>query len=146
MKNFILALAAAGMMALSGAGVAQAQDGDIASKGDVKKGERVWRKCRTCHNLDKAQNKVGPHLVKVINRPIASIDGFKYSNGMTKFGEENAAWTQELMFTYLEKPRKLVKGTRMAFNGLRKEKDRVNLIAYLVEKGGVTKAEEAATN
>ena len=50
---------------------------------------------------------------------------------MNKYGEENEAWTMELLTSYLEKPRKTVKGTKMAFAGLRKEEDRVNVVAYL---------------
>ncbi len=143
MKNWIFAIAACGALAVSGAPAALAQDGDIASKGDVKKGERVFRKCKTCHEINKERNKVGPHLVNIIGRPAASIDGYKYSKGMAKKGEEGLVWTQEIMFEYLEKPRQYVKGTKMAFNGLRKEKDRYDIVAYLVSE---TKTEEAATN
>ncbi len=109
-----------------------------AAEPDIKKGEKVFRKCKACHEVEKEKNKVGPHLVNLFGRTAGSLDGYKYSKAMVAKGEEGLVWTEEVMLEYLIKPRQYVKGTKMAFAGLKKEKDRVNLVAYLQQ---FTKAE-----
>ena len=104
--------------------------GAPALGGDIAAGEKVFKKCRACHVVDKEKNKVGPHLVNVFGRKPGSLDGVKYSKGMIEFGKDNV-WDEATMSAYRKKPRSVVKGTRMAFAGLRKEKDIENLIAYL---------------
>ena len=112
--------------------------GAHAMEADVKKGKKVFRKCKACHVVDKEKNKLGPHLVNIIGRKAAAIEGYKYSKAMKKKGEgdEPLVWTEENLVAYLIKPKKFVPGTKMAFPGLKKEKDRVNLLGYLksVEK------------
>ena len=107
--------------------------GALAADPDVKKGEKVYKKCKACHLVDKEKNKVGPHLVGLIGRKAASVEGYKYSKAMKAKGDEGLVWTEEVLLEYLIKPKEYVKGTKMAFGGLKKEKDRVNLVAYLVE-------------
>lgn len=105
-------------------------DGHAA--GDAEKGERVFRKCKACHAVgDGAENKVGPVLNGIVGRQMASVDGFKYSKVMAEKGAAGDVWTVEDLAAFIEKPRSYMKGTKMSFAGLRKEKDRVNLIAYL---------------
>lgn len=114
----------------------------FAMDGDVEAGEKVFRKCASCHVVDSDQNKVGPSLQNVIGRVPGTVEGFKYSNAMVAFGEENV-WDEETLMSYLAKPRDVVKGTRMAFAGLKKEEDLVNVIAYLKSFSEVMeKAEE----
>lgn len=96
--------------------------------GDPKKGARVFKKCKACHVVDKEQNKVGPHLVGVMGRDVAAVDGFKYSKAMAALGGE---WTVERMTEFLKKPRAYVKGTKMSFGGLKKDADIENVIAYM---------------
>jgi len=104
------------------------------AEGDAKKGEKVFRKCKACHVVDSDKNKVGPSLQNIMGRKPAAIEGFKYSKGMIAFGEDEAnVWDAETLSLYLTKPKELVKGTKMAFGGLRKEADRDNVIAYLME-------------
>ena len=105
----------------------------IAADGDVAAGEKVFRKCKACHVLDEEKNKVGPHLVAIIDRPVASVEGFKYSKAMKAKGEEGMVWTEETLTEYLKAPRKFIKGTKMAFAGLKKDEDITNLIAYVKE-------------
>lgn len=100
------------------------------AEGDAEAGKKVFNKCKACHVVDKEQNRVGPHLVGIVDRDVASIEDFKYSKAMIEWGE-GKAWTAENLDEYLEAPKKVVKGTKMAFAGLRKEEDRANLIAYL---------------
>ncbi len=99
--------------------------------GDAKKGAKVFRKCKACHVVDNEKNKVGPHLVDVIDRPIANVEGFKYSNAMIEFGGDDKVWDIETLTLYLKKPKDFIKGTKMAFAGLKKDKDIDNIIAYL---------------
>ncbi|WP_419906121.1 c-type cytochrome [Hoeflea sp.] len=101
------------------------------AEGDAKKGAKVFRKCKACHVVDEEKNKVGPHLVGIIDRPVATVDGFKYSNAMVEFGSDGKVWDIETLTLYLKKPKDLVKGTNMAFAGVRKDADMENLITYL---------------
>jgi len=100
----------------------------VALSGDVKAGKKVFRKCKACHVVDSDKNKVGPSLQGVIGRQIASVDGFKYSKA---FMETDLVWTPENLTEYLKKPRAFIKGTKMAFGGLRKDADIENVIAYI---------------
>lgn len=96
---------------------------------DLKKGKKVFRKCKACHAVgEKAKNKVGPELNGIIGREAGSVEGYKYSKAMLKSG---ITWDEETLDKYLKKPKDLVKGTKMIFAGLKKEKQRKNLIAYL---------------
>lgn len=99
---------------------------------DAEKGAKVYKKCVSCHMVgDKAKNRVGPQLNGIVGRAIASIGDYKYSKAMYKHAEANNVWTEENLGAYLANPRKTVKGGRMAFAGLRKQKDVDNVIAYL---------------
>lgn len=102
------------------------------AEGDAEKGKKVFRKCQACHVVDSDKNKVGPTLQNVMGRVPGSVEGFKYSDAMIAYGEDHV-WDAETLDAYLEKPRTAVKGTRMAFAGLRKEQDRADVIAYLME-------------
>ncbi|MEC8727875.1 MAG: cytochrome c family protein [Pseudomonadota bacterium] len=100
-----------------------------ALAGDIKAGEKVFKKCKACHVVDKEKNKTGPHLVNIMGRSAGSLESYKkYSKAMKESG---IVWDEETLDGYLEKPKKYIKGTKMAFAGLKKEKDRENVIAYL---------------
>ena len=101
------------------------------AEGDVDAGKKVFKKCKACHNVDKEKNKVGPHLVGVIDRAAAAVEGYKYSKAMKAKAEEGLMWTEENIDTYLLKPKDFVPKTKMAFPGLKKPEDRVNVIAYM---------------
>lgn len=97
--------------------------------GDIKAGEKVFKKCKACHVVDKEKNKTGPHLVNIMGRTAGSLESYKkYSKAMK---ENGIVWNEETLDGYLENPKKYIKGTKMAFGGLKKEKDRENVIAYL---------------
>jgi len=102
------------------------------AEGDAVAGKKVFKKCAACHAVgDGAKNKVGPQLNDIFGRTAGGLDGYKYSKAMIKAGEEGLVWDNETMATYLKKPRAMIKGTKMAFAGLRKDKDLDNVIAYL---------------
>ena len=95
---------------------------------DPAKGEKVFRKCKACHYVDKEKNKTGPHLVNIIGRAAGAVEGYKYSNAMAG---SSLVWDEETIAGFLAKPKKYLKGTKMAFVGLRKESDIADVIAYL---------------
>ena len=100
--------------------------------GDAAKGEKVFRKCKSCHTVGAgAENRVGPMLNGIVGRAVASVDGFKYSAALEGLKADGATWTPEDLSAFLTKPRDFAKGTKMTFAGLRKEEDRTNIIAYL---------------
>jgi cytochrome c len=102
------------------------------AEGDAAEGEKVFRKCKACHAVGEgAENKVGPQLNGVVGRAVAALDDFGYSNVLMGLAEEGKVWTTEELAAFLEKPRDYAKGTKMSFAGLRKEEDRMNVIAYL---------------
>ncbi len=101
------------------------------AEGDIEDGEKVFKKCKACHMVGPdAKNRVGPMLNGVVGRASAQVDGYKYSKAM-KAAE--LTWDEETLSAYLANPRKAVKGTKMAFAGLKKDDDRENIIAYLAQ-------------
>jgi cytochrome c len=98
------------------------------AEGDAAAGQVVFRKCAVCHNIEPDKNKIGPSMHGIIGKKSASVPNFAYSAGMKAY---NVTWTPETLFTYLEKPQALVKGTKMVFVGLPSEKDRRDVIAYM---------------
>jgi cytochrome c len=98
------------------------------AQGDPVAGQVVFRKCAVCHAVEPDKNKIGPSMHGIIGRKSASDPKFAYSAGMKAY---DVTWTAETLFTYLEKPQQLVKGTKMVFAGLPSEKERRDVIAYL---------------
>jgi len=102
---------------------------EILALGDAAHGEKVFKKCSACHIVAKGgKNLIGPALYGVVGRPVASIDGYAYS-GALKAHKKN--WSFEELNAFLLKPRSYIKGTKMAYAGLRKDKDRASVILYL---------------
>jgi len=100
-----------------------------AQAGDVAKGEKIFKKCKSCHVVNAEKNKTGPHLVGIIGREAGSVESYKkYSKALKGSG---IVWNAETLDGYLTNPKKYLKGTKMAFSGLKKEADRQNIIAYL---------------
>ena len=103
----------------------------LLASADIGKGERVAKKCAACHTFDAGgATKQGPNLHDVVDRPIANIDGFKYSGAMVEYGE-GKVWDVDTLNAFLTKPKDVVAKTSMAFAGLKKDADRANLIGYL---------------
>jgi cytochrome c len=93
-------------------------------------GMAVGKKCATCHTFDQGgPNKIGPNLWNVVNRPIASIGDFGYSDAL--HGKSGDTWTYENLNAFLTKPKDFAPGTKMTFAGLKKPEDRANVIRYL---------------
>ena len=102
---------------------------EILALGDLTHGEKVFKKCSACHIVAKGgKNLIGPALYGVVGRPVASIEGYAYSKAL-KAHEKN--WSFEELNAFLLKPKSYIKGTKMAYAGLRKDKDRASVILYL---------------
>ncbi len=118
------------MTAIAGASLAAPAFAE--GEGNVKKGKKVFKKCKACHQIGEgAENKVGPHLNNVFGRVAGSFEDYKYSKVMIAKGAEGLVWDAETLDGFLKKPKKYMKGTKMSFNGTKKDKKRLNLIAYL---------------
>ena len=118
-----------------------------AAAQDTAAGEKVFAKCKACHAVGEgAKNKVGPELNGIVGRAAGSLPDYKYSKAMEGKGAEGLIWDEASLAAYLADPRGFVKGTKMAFAGLKKPEDLENIIAYLatfVADG--SKAAEAPT-
>lgn len=108
----------------------------LAHAGDAANGATLFRKCLACHTATEARNKVGPNLVGVIDRPVASVAGFRYSKAMRAYSA-GKTWTEADLATFLASPQGLVKGTSMAFYGFRSPEDVADVIAYLRDPAAV---------
>lgn len=99
------------------------------AEGDAAKGAKVFKKCKACHTIEKGgKNKIGPNLFGVVGRKSAEVEGFKYSKAMKA---ADLTWDDSNLDQYLTKPKAFIKGNKMSFAGIKKEKQRQDLIAYL---------------
>ena len=101
----------------------------IMALGDVASGEKIFKKCAACHSINKGgKNKIGPALYGIVGRAVGGVDDYKYSKALASYSKE---WTFEELNGFLQKPASYIKGTKMSYAGLRKEKDRASVIKYL---------------
>ena len=105
----------------------------IMELGDVISGEKIFKKCAACHSINQGgKNKIGPALYNVVGRTVGGVSDYKYSKALASYGKQ---WTFEELNGFLQKPASYLKGTKMSYAGLRKEKDRASVIKYLNQKG-----------
>jgi len=103
--------------------------GELLQTASIEKGAKVAKKCVSCHSFEAGgANKIGPALYGVVDRAVGQHNGFAYSGTLSGMGGN---WDYEALNGFLENPKKYAAGTSMAFAGLRKAKDRANVIAYL---------------
>ena len=98
---------------------------------DAGKGEKLFTKCKACHNVDATKHKIGPHLVGIVGRQAASTDYAKYSKALKESG---IAWTEANLDKWLTNPKGMYPGTKMIYPGLKKAEDRADVIEYLKTK------------
>ena len=98
--------------------------------GNAKKGSTLFKtRCLQCHTNEKGgPNKVGPNLNGIFGRYSGQVDGFSYTDANIK---KHVLWDEQNMSDYLTNPKKYIPGTKMAFGGLKKQKDRNDLITYM---------------
>ena len=105
----------------------------LMAQGDAVNGEKIFKKCAACHSINKGgANKIGPALYNVVGRAVGGVDDYKYSKALASYGKD---WTFEELNGFLKKPASYLKGTKMSYAGLRKEKDRASIIKYLNQNG-----------
>ena len=101
----------------------------LLALGTVEHGQKVFKKCSACHSIKKGgRNNIGPALYSVLGRNMGALEDYKYSKALIAFGKD---WTFDEMNNFLIKPTSYIKGTKMAFAGLKKEKDRASVILYM---------------
>jgi len=101
----------------------------LLAMGNLDHAKKVWKKCSACHSIKKGgKNKIGPALYNILGRNVADLDNYKYSKALMAYGK---TWTFEEMNGFLKKPQAYIKGTKMAFAGLKKEKDRASILLFM---------------
>jgi cytochrome c len=105
--------------------------GALSQEGDAEAGATIFKKCAICHIADTDKNKVGPSLHGLFGRTAGTHPDFNYSAAMREAGAGGLVWDETSLRDYLHNPKAKVKGTKMAFPGLKDDADIANLIAYL---------------
>lgn len=104
-----------------------------AADGDAALGQKIFLKCKACHQIGPtAKNAVGPELNGLFGRHSGSVEGYKYSDANKNSG---IVWDETVFREYIHNPKAKVPGTKMAFPGLKDDKDIDNLIAYIKQFG-----------
>jgi len=123
MKKIAIAFAFTSLMLAAGSASAQ----------DVAAGEKSFAKCRACHQVgETAKNGVGPVLNGLFGRVAGTVEGYNYSEANKKSG---ITWTEESFAKYIQDPRAAMPGNKMAFAGIKNEKEIADLTAYLKQFG-----------
>ena len=108
---------------------AGSQLGALMAAADADAGERLSRACAACHSFNNGGgSRIGPNLWDIVNRSLASVDGYSYSSALS---DKGGAWSYEALDGYIAAPRDWAPGTKMSFAGMRSPEDRANLIAWL---------------
>ena len=101
----------------------------VMALGDIESGKKIFKKCAACHSIDKGgSNKIGPALYNVVGRKVGGVADYKYSKTLASYDKE---WTFQELNGFLKKPATYLRGTKMSYAGLRKEKDRASIIKFL---------------
>lgn len=127
-QAYVIETASAGGDAETATDVAEVDFAAMVAETDPKAGEKVFGKCKACHKVD-GSNATGPHLNGVVNRPVASVADFGYSDAIKAMADKT--WTPEMMNQFLTDPKGFISGTKMGFAGLKDIKDRAAVVAYL---------------
>jgi len=107
----------------------------LMAMGDAAAGKKIFKKCAACHSITKGgKNKIGPALYNVVGRKVGEVTDYKYSKALAAYDKE---WNFEELNGFLIKPAKYIKGTKMAYAGLKKEKDRASIIKYLNQNSDI---------
>jgi cytochrome c len=110
--------------------------GTVLPTADLKAGEAVFAKCKSCHTIEAGgPNGTGPNLHGVLGKKPGVHAGFAYSPAMIEHGNKVGTWSFEETSEFLKAPQKHVPGTKMTFVGLKKPEERINLLAYLNAQG-----------
>lgn len=96
--------------------------------GDIEKGKNLAKKCKACHTLNEGgKNRLGPNLFDILDKPAGGVKGYKYSRALSASG---ITWDEATFTDFVAKPKKVIRGTKMSFRGIRKATQRADLLAY----------------
>lgn len=96
---------------------------------DAGAGENVFKKCKTCHTPNEGgKNGVGPNLWNIVNSELGKTEGFSYSKALR---EKGGKWDYTALAEFLYAPKNWLRGTKMAFGGVKDTGDLANVLAYL---------------
>jgi cytochrome c len=112
--------------------VVEAPFEEVYANASAADGERLWRQCSACHQLEQGANATGPYLWGIVDRPKHAVEGYAYSDALLA---QDGAWTPENISAFLLNPREYAPGTKMAYRGMADVEDRANIIAYLATYG-----------
>ena len=105
---------------------------ELLAMGSIEHGEKVFKRCSACHMIAAGgKNMIGPNLWSILGKKTGVAPGYKYSKALAAYGKD---WTFAEMNGFLIKPSAHIKGTKMAFAGLKKEKDRASVILFMNSK------------
>jgi len=118
--------------ATASSGTTKVEIDKLLAMGDLEHGQKVFKKCSACHMIKSGgKNMIGPNLWGIIGKKSGSTTNYSYSKAMAAFGKK---WKFEEMNEFLIKPASYIQGTKMAFAGLKKEKDRASIILFINSK------------
>jgi cytochrome c len=101
----------------------------IAAAQDAAAGEKVFMKCRACHQVgETAKNAVGPLLNGLMGRKSGTIEGYNYTEANKNSG---ITWDEASFAEYIKNPKAKIPGTKMIFPGLPKDEEIQDLTAFL---------------
>lgn len=103
----------------------------VAHAENLERGAQIFKRCASCHFIQNSQNKIGPSLHSIIGRRAGAISNYNYSPAMKAAGENGLIWTKENLENYLQNPRNMIKGTKMAAIKIGNLQDLADLLAYL---------------
>jgi cytochrome c len=118
-------MAASALAASTGTSLAQ----------DAAAGEQVFKKlCMPCHDIGPGAiiKKLGPPLNGIDGRKAGTFEGFNYSPANKSSG---ITWNEGDFPAYIRAPMQAMPGTRMAFVGIKNDKDIADLWAHLKQFG-----------
>lgn len=105
-------------------------------------GQRLFKQCSACHSVnDGGKNGIGPNLWNIVGRGKGAVDGFKYSNALK---DKGGVWGFDELANFIHDPKGWLKGTKMAYRGLKKEEDVAAVLLYLRSLSGDPKPLPAA--
>ncbi len=100
----------------------------VLAAGNIAKGKKIAKKCTACHTLNEGgKNRLGPNLFDILDKPAGAVKGYKYSKAMSASG---IIWDGATFTEFVAKPKKVIKGTKMSFAGIKKATQRADLLAY----------------
>lgn len=110
--------------------------GTVLPVADLAAGERAFARCTACHTVNQGGAQgIGPNLYGVVGGAVTHVAGFDYSPAMREHAAAAPIWTYDELNQFLTAPSRYIRGTKMAFAGIRNTDERVALIAYLRSQG-----------